>query len=45
MEDTRYIVSTPPGFVARSLDRRDVLGLHAYAPVKNTGKTRYNSQS
>ena len=28
---------------AKSLDRRDVLRLQADAPVKNTGKTRYNS--
>jgi hypothetical protein len=27
---------------AKGLDRRDVLRLQADAPVKNTGKTRYN---
>jgi len=30
---------------AKSLGRRNVRGLRADAPVKNTGKTKYNSRS
>jgi len=34
-----------PNIPSKSLDKRDILGLPADAPVKNTGKAGYNSGS
>ena|GEM_PF-5045245 len=41
LEPTTIVLSL--NILSKGLDRRDVIRLQADAPVKNTGKTRYNS--